>query len=163
LAVEKKGKGRSAKAVELPFATFADIEALGLEARIWCSGCHSVRRASFGADHRHRQFAGARLICKRRVPAQFGGGSVTCNSLGHLMIRPVETVDPSTAAETVTLVCPRCVPPWEIGPIRRSDFARLAPGVFDTAGAYFVCPACDSRLETHWSGGSGVPFTSNYR
>ena len=155
-------KRRAGKAIALPFRTFAEIEAHGLELQVWCSGCHTIRRLELEPAYRNRVFAGARLICKRLVAAQFGSvGRVTCNSIGHLQIRLPQAIDPSLAIECATLACPKCVPPWEVGPIPR-DWPTWAEALA-TSGAYFVCPACHTRLNTFWSGGAGVPFSERFR
>jgi hypothetical protein len=105
---------RSAKSVPLPFTTFGDIAALGLEARAWCSSCKSWGCIDT-SDPRWsgRRFAGTRLRCQKR---RYDGAP--CGGLGHLSIAPVERINPASAIECVHLTCGRCVPSWEILDVR---------------------------------------------
>jgi hypothetical protein len=44
LAVAREPNRQTGKAIALPFRTFAEVDAHGLELQVWCSGCHTIRR-----------------------------------------------------------------------------------------------------------------------
>jgi hypothetical protein len=49
---------------DLPFTTFSEIAALGLEAHVYCPTCHTMRQLDPMADRlRDRCFAGTRFRC----------------------------------------------------------------------------------------------------
>jgi hypothetical protein len=66
----------------VPFSTFGEIPALGLEVHVWCSRCKSSRRMDIsGQAMRARSFAGARFRCERvmwdgQVCGGFGAPSI---------------------------------------------------------------------------------------
>ena len=44
--------------VPLPFTTFGDLLSFGLEIQVWCSRCHTMRRAVIPAEKLRTRFAG---------------------------------------------------------------------------------------------------------
>jgi hypothetical protein len=44
--------------VPLPFATFGELLAFGLEVRAWCTGCKSMRRVEIGVRRLRQPFVG---------------------------------------------------------------------------------------------------------
>ena len=86
----------------LPFTTFGEIAALGLEVHVSCSRCYEPRRIAFADDRLlARPFAGTRFCCaKTRRNGETGGG------LGTVYVRPTEMLQvggpvslPSCSAE----------------------------------------------------------------
>jgi hypothetical protein len=58
--MSKQGTGakRMALHVPLPFTTFGDLLSFGLEIQVWCSRCHTMRRAVIPAEKLRTRFAG---------------------------------------------------------------------------------------------------------
>jgi hypothetical protein len=143
------GKRRSARCVPLPFRTFAELLAKGLEVHVYCAGCRGFRRAEIKPEHLDRCFAGARFRCP-------------CGAPGHPSFRPPgELITPGSAIEHVDLYCGRCVPPWEIRDV------RLEMPPWSTAplgrGERYRCPSRGRLVAMLAQGQPGIPFTERYR
>ena len=70
----------------LPFTTFGEAAALGLEAHVYCPSCYTTRQVDPAADHlRDRCFATTRFRCTN---VRWTGK--TCGSPGSVTIRPAE-------------------------------------------------------------------------
>ena len=61
-------KQRPSRIVPLPFATFGELLAFGLEIHAWCGRCKSMRKVEIGPRRLRRPFAGARLRCRCGCP-----------------------------------------------------------------------------------------------
>src|SRR5882757_3762077 len=97
----------------LPFITFAELAALGLEAHVYCPSCYTTRRVDPSADQlRDRCFAGTRFRCTH---VRWNGE--TCSGLGQITIRPAELLPVGGGADLAFLWCDRCLPRWEINHI----------------------------------------------
>jgi hypothetical protein len=124
----------------LPFSTFGEIAALGLEVHVWCMRCKSTRRVDITPAMHARHFAGARFRCERVM----WDGQV-CGSFGARSIRRPERLPTGTVC--ADLCCGQCVPPWEILDVDH----RSAPWALPT-GDRFRCPSCGSRFEMREKG-----------
>jgi hypothetical protein len=123
----RRGDRRSAS-VPLPFRTFGEILAHGLEVEVWCTRCKSWGRADLAGRHGQR-FAGARFRCK-------------CGGFGCPSISPAAPV-PFAPGDMITdLYCSGCVPPWEMRDM------RLDRPPWSTVSA-FLCPGCRRRVQMH--------------
>lgn len=128
---------------ELPFHTFGELPALGLEARVYCPCCfrwHRVNSADISL--RDRRFALARFRCMNTRRS-----GETCGAFGVVHIQPAERLPLGGAIRLAFLWCKRCVPSWEIShlPIDRAPW-NVADA---TANHRFRCPGCGSRIEWH--------------
>jgi hypothetical protein len=71
----------------LPFRTFGEIAALGLELTVHCSSCSREAKLDPTDERlRHRCFAGARLRCTAMIQ-RYTRPSSTCGQPGYLYIR----------------------------------------------------------------------------
>lgn len=138
----------------LPFSTFGEIAALGLEAHVWCLACKRQGRID-PADDRWsgRLFAGARLRCSSR---RLDGAR--CHSVGVLSLRPAERIPSNSGIEHACMQCLRCVPFWEILDVRldRPPWSALP------TGARFTCPGCRGPVSMVFHGGAGIPYTDRF-
>jgi hypothetical protein len=67
----------------LPFATYGDVDAAGLEISVTCSKCgRSVLIDAGNEAIRNRRLSGGRLLCTRVLPH-----GPTCTGYGHLTIK----------------------------------------------------------------------------
>jgi len=135
--------------VPLPFATFGELLAFGLEVHAWCAGCKAGRRVAIGVRRLRQPFAGARLRCR-------------CGGYGHPSIRPPQAIIPTDdATEYVDLYCGRCVPPWEIRYVR-FDLPPWSACML-ARDEQFGCPGCGEPVTMMAHNRPGTPFTSHYR
>lgn len=134
--------------VPLPFATFGELLAFGLDVHAWCTRCKAGRKVEIGVRQLRQPFAGARLRCQ-------------CGGYGHPSIRPPASHIPADdTIEYVDLYCGRCVPPWEVRYMRFdlppwSD-CRLA------RDEQFACPGCGQPVTMMTYNRPGTPYTSRF-
>jgi len=134
--------------VPLPFATFGELLAFGLEVHAYCPKCHSRRRVEIGLGRLRKPFAGARFRC-------------TCGSSGHPSITP-----PGGAAIVDELIeyfdfyCGRCVPPWEIRTMR-FDLPPWSACPLQR-GEGFACPGCGQPITMMSRNLPGTPFSPRF-
>ena len=129
----------------LPFTTFGEAAALGLEAHVYCPSCYTTRQLDPMADNlRGRSFAGARFRCTN---VRWTGN--TCGGQGTLTIQPAALLPVGGDVRIAFLWCDRCLPPWQIShiPIDRPPWnvvgSRGREGGF---GERFRCPGCGGRV-----------------
>lgn len=140
--------------MRLPFSTFGEIAALGLDVHVWCCSCwHRKQIDPADARWSARIFAGARFRCSGTHA--FGGA---CNGPGALSIKPREPIRAGSAIEHATLHCPRCLPYWEINDVRFG----VAPWPDLHRGERFRCPGCRDLLSMTFHGGPGIPGTDRF-
>jgi hypothetical protein len=135
----------------LPFTTFGEAAALGLEAHIYCPGCFRARQVDPAADRlRDRCFAGTRFRCTN---VRWTGE--TCGGSGSATIRPDELLPVGGNVTLAFLSCERCLPPWYINyiPIDRPPWAT----VDWRAGDRFRCPGCRGAVAWHIHGPTWRP------
>ncbi len=118
----------------MPFATFGELQRLGLVLEVWCSTCKSSRPVTINDHLAARRFGCARFTCG----AQRRGGAA-CRGLGHPHIVPAIRIE--RGATFVSLNCPRCVPPWSASPVEL-DRPPWSKAPIDTATERYRCPAC---------------------
>jgi hypothetical protein len=138
----------------LPFATFGEAAALGLEAHAYCPTCYRTRQIDPAADQlRNRCFAGARFRC---TSIRWNGE--TCGNPGTLTMRPAALLPVGGAVTLAFLWCDRCLPPWQISyiPIGRPPWSV----VYSRKGDRFRCPGCQSGVRWHVHGPKWRPFPS---
>ena len=139
----------------LPFATFGEAAALGLEAYVYCPTCYRTRQLDPTAGHlRHRCFATTRLRCANvRLTGK------TCGGPGSVTFRPAELLPVGGNVKLAFLLCERCLPPWYINhiPIDRP------PWTIDNwpAGDGFRCPGCGGAVRWHVHGRTWRPFAND--
>jgi hypothetical protein len=122
---EKGRLRRSARIVPLPVATFAELDAFGLEVHVWCPRCHTWGRPTIPAEKLRRRFAGVSFRCS------------ACKAPGYPSFRPGPHA-PNRQGDTITdLYCPRCLPTWEMLDVR-----------FDQTQSW-ACPGCRRPLLMH--------------
>jgi hypothetical protein len=134
--------------VPLPFATFGELLAFGLEVRAYCLKCHTRRRVDIGLRRLRKPFVGARFRC-------------TCGSSGHPSITPPggdAVVD--DVIEYFDFYCGRCVPPWEIRNVRfdRPPWSTCTL----QQGERFACPGCGQPITIMSRNLRGTPFTPRF-
>jgi hypothetical protein len=130
----------------LPFTTFGEAAALGLEAHVYCPTCYRTRQLDSTADYlRDRCFAGTRFRC---IKVRWTGE--TCGGPGSVTIRPAELLPVGGNVTLAFLSCERCLPPWYINyiPIDRPPWAT----VDWRAGDRFRCPGCRGAVGWPWWG-----------
>jgi hypothetical protein len=97
----------------LPFTTFGEAAALGLDADVYCPSCFRACRLDSKADRlRDRCFAGTRFRCTN---VRWSG--VICGGPGSVTIRPHELLPAGGDVRLAFLWCDRCLPPWYINHI----------------------------------------------
>jgi hypothetical protein len=129
----------------LPFRTFGEIAALGLELTVHCSSCSREAKLDPTDERlRHRCFAGARLRCTAMIQ-RYTRPSSTCGQPGYLYIRPRELLAISGSVSLALLFCRRCVPYWQIDHVQLDKLpwsaTRLGPD------DRFRCPACRGPVD----------------
>lgn len=89
----------------LPFTTFGEIAALGLEVHVSCSGCQALRRIDpTAAIVRERCFAGARFRCSHTR-----WDDVPCGTPGLVKVRPPVLLPVGGAVTLAFLQCGHCL------------------------------------------------------
>ena len=114
-----------APSVVLPFATFGDLLAHGLEMHVWCPRCHTWGRPIITAEGLLRRFAGSRFRCQ------------ACKAPGYPSFRPGPNALPRQGDTITDLYCPLCLPPWEMLNLRLDQ------------GQNWRCPGCRRPLLMH--------------
>lgn len=150
----------------LPFTTFEEIAALGLEVEVSCPSCHHIASADPASQQlRARRFVDVRFRCQQLIQPYTAHPARRCNTLGHLAIRPPadKAIQPGQAVPHAIVSCGSCVPHWEIAQAPRHDpvWKPLWDKIKD-ARTRIRCPGCGAGLITSWHGGEGIPFTQNY-
>ena len=145
----------------LPFETFSEIAALGLEVHVWCTSCHAHRIVPLSPAHAERRFAGARFRCTRQVQLYSAVSPHDCNGLGRLSIEPAQRINPASSVHRVHLWCMNCRPAWQIVDVRldQPPWSEVPLG----RGDQFQCPACGRAVGMDHQGGPGIPYTEGYR
>jgi hypothetical protein len=134
--------------VPLPFATFGELLAFGLQIHAWCGSCKSMRKVDIGPRRLRRPFAGTRLRCR-------------CGGYGHPSIQlPASRKPIDGASEYCDLLCSRCVPPWEIRHVRFDLLPWSACAL--ASGECFGCPGCGAPVTMLTYNRRGTPFTSHF-
>ena len=126
----------------LPFSTFGEIAALGLEVDVYCARCRAFRRLDLCNERLcHRCFAGAPFRCWR------------CGGPGFPKVRPAELMPVGGAVTLAYLFCRRCA--WEID---QAQLDRPPWSVSDLkSGDRFRCPGCSGRVDWHIHGPTWRP------
>jgi hypothetical protein len=121
----------------LPFTTFGEIAALGLEAEVHCSSCYRQTKV---ADRRltDRVFAAAPLRCSGMRDHGFAVPLQPCRAPGFLYIKSAVRLPVGGEVTLIFLSCSRCVPPWFIEhmPADRPPWLRAGWGPDDR----YHCP-----------------------
>jgi hypothetical protein len=114
----------------LPFTTFGEAAALGLEAHVYCPSCYTTRQLDPMTDNlRGRSFAGARFRCTN---IHWTGN--TCGGPGTVTIRPAELLPVGGDVRIAFLWCDRC------SPRLRADVAALRSRIYARVGGGSVAP-----------------------
>ena len=140
----------------LPFTTFGEIAAHGLEVHIYCPRCYTTHRIDPTAERvRDRCFAGTRFRC---TSTRYTGEA--CGGIGspEIELPEGERVRAGSGIEYAELHCPRCVPPWRIAQID----PNVPPWSVMRRGDRFRCPACGSAVGMTSHGGTGIPYTARF-
>jgi hypothetical protein len=127
----------------LPFATFGEAAALGLEADVYCPICFRTCRLDPAKDRlRNRCFARTRFRCTN---VRWTGH--TCAGPGSVTFRLTELLPVGGAVTVAILFCEHCLPPWYVRhipidspPWNAADWRR---------GDRFRCPGC--RRAVGWN------------
>ena len=118
----------------LPFKTFGEIAALGLEIEVHCSSCYRQTKVDL-ADRRlnDRVFAAAPFRCSGMRDRGFAVPLQPCRAPGFVYIKPAVLLPVGGEVTLIFLSCPRCVPPWFIEhmPADRPPFPRAGWGPDD--------------------------------
>ena len=135
----------------LPFSTFGQIAALGLEVGVYCPGCFAERRIDPASEAlRDRCFATIRFRCSR---SRWNG--LTCNAAGSVTIRPRELLKVGDPITLTFLFCNDCVPPWDIKRVQLDKPPWLIEGW--KTGDRFQCPGCRGPVSWHIHGPAWRP------
>jgi hypothetical protein len=152
--------------LSLPYTTFDEVRARGLEVVVYCSACR--RKAAIDLDDPRlagKSFAaGVRFTCSAVVQRWTADLPVICGSAASLHVRPppARRLKPSQAILHCAISCPRCRPSWTIDEARRDD--PVWKPMFERPRRHgFRCPACHAGLHLRWHGWDGEPFTDGYR
>jgi hypothetical protein len=139
----------------LPFATFGEAAALGLEAHVYCPRCYTKRQVDPTADRlRGRCFARARFRC---ISVRWTGEM--CGGQGSVAIRPTELLPVGSDVQLAFLWCDRCLPPWAINhiPIERPPWSVVEWRASDR----FRWPRCRGAVGWHIHGPTWRPFPND--
>ena len=143
----------------LPFTTFGEIAALGLEAEVQCSSCYRQTKVD-PADRRlnDRVFAAAPFRCSGMRDRGFAVPLQPCRAPGFVYVKPTVLLPVGGEVTLIFLSCPRCVPPWFIEhiPADRPPFLRVGWGPDDR----YRCPACRGRIDWRFHGPAWRPTYS---
>lgn len=123
----------------MPFATFGELPALGLQLKIWCSGCKSLRPLEIGDRLAPHRFGRVRFTCS----AQRYDGAV-CGGLGHPHVEPAIPVNRSEAF--VSLSCGRCHPAWRANGVQLERLPWSGAPI-DAGTERYRCPACGGKVQ----------------
>jgi hypothetical protein len=136
----------------LPFTTFGEAAALGLEAHVCCPTCYTTRQVDPTADRlRDLCFARTRFRCTN---VRWTGE--TCGGPGSVTIRPVELLPVGGDVRLAFLFCDRCLPPWYINHIP-IDWPPWSTAHW-RAGDRFRCPGCQAAVSWQVHGPTWRPF-----
>jgi hypothetical protein len=145
----------------LPFRTFGEIAALGLELKVHCSSCsREVELDPTDERLRHRCFAGARLRCTAIIQRYTAHPPHTCGQPGNVYIRPRERLQVGGSVALAFLFCRRCAPyGWQIDHVQldQPPWAATRLGPDDR----FRCPACRGRVDWQIHGPAWRPTYAN--
>ena len=126
----------------MPFSTFGEIAALGLEVHVYCARCQAYRRLELSDERvRDRCFAGAPFRCWR------------CDGPGVPKIRPTELLPVGGSVTLAFLFCRRCA--WEIDQAQLDQPPWSRSGL--KSGDRFRCPGCNGRVDWHIHGPTWRP------
>jgi hypothetical protein len=133
----------------LPFTTFEEIAALGLELHVHCPSCHATRRLTIECQPwRDRRFATARFRCRA-----VSWRREICDSPGAVQVRPAKLLPIGGAVTLAFLFRRRCT--WSIDRVQLDQppwsTARMA------SGDRYCCPACGGRVNWHIHGPTWCP------
>jgi hypothetical protein len=105
-----KAKG-GGKLHRLPFTTFDEIAALGLEAEVHCSSCYRQTKVD-PTDRRlsERVFAAAPFRCSGMRDRGFAVPLQPCRASGFVYIKPAVRLPVAGEVTLIFLSCSRCVP-----------------------------------------------------
>jgi hypothetical protein len=150
----------------LPFTTFDQVAALGLEVEIYCRRCHHQAKADPASPQlRGKRFVDVRFRCHQTVKLWTAEPARRCDSLGCLTIKPPadKAIRPGQSILHAYVGCGTCVPGWSIAQARRDD--PLWKPIWDKEGPRnrIGCPGCGHKLITHWSGHDGIPYTDGWK
>ena len=91
----------------LPFTTFGEAAALGLEADVYCPSCFRTCRLDPAADRlSNRSFARTHFRCTN---VRWTGD--TCGGPGSMTFRPTELLPVGGDITVALMFCERCLPP----------------------------------------------------
>lgn len=134
----------------LPFSTFDDVRARGLEVAVRCSRCwHNVTLDLADARLSTRSFCGGiRFRCTNVLKPWSEGPGKVCNAVGSLVVRPPkeESARLMGSGRHGYIVCPTCEPGWHIHVLARDE----APWreIFDHPRFTGLrCPTCRAKLK----------------
>jgi len=153
--------------VALPFTTFDEIAALGLEVEINCPACRHRAKADPRSDRlRGKRFVDVRFRCRQMVQRWTAHPAACCDTLGHLCILPApgKVILPRQAILYAHVACGSCVPHWAILQAPRQD--PVWKPVWDRMANKrnrLACPGCNDPLITSWQGQDGIPYTDGWR
>jgi hypothetical protein len=153
-------KAKGGKLHPLPFTTFGEIAALGLEVEVRCAGCrHEVKFDPADEQLRNRPFAGAPFRCTATIQRYTAHPAYICGRPGHVYIRPHERLQVGGPVTLAFLFCRRCAPyGWQINHVQldQPPWSATRFGPDDR----FRCPACHGRVDWHIHGPAWRPTYS---
>lgn len=150
----------------LPYTTFDEVAALGLQVEIYCRQCHHQVKADPASPQlRGKRFVDVRYRCHRMVQRWTAEPSKRCGALGTLTIKPAadKAIRPGQSILHAYVGCGNCVPAWSIAQARRDD--PLWKPIWDQESPRnrLGCPRCQNKLVTSWSGHDGIPYTDGWK
>lgn len=138
----------------LPFTTFDEIAALGLQVEIECRRCHHRAMADPASPRlRGTRFVDVRFRCEQLIQPWTAEPARRCHSLGHLNIKaPADKKIRGQGIMRAYITCGNCVPGWSIEQAPLDD--PLWKPIWDraTRSNCLVCPGCGRKLITVWTG-----------
>jgi DNA-directed RNA polymerase subunit RPC12/RpoP len=151
----------------LPYTTFDEIAATGLEVEIYCPRCHHEVMVDLASPQlRRKHFVDVRFRCHRMVQRWTAEPAKRCESLGTLTIKPPadKMNGPGHSILHAYIGCGNCVPAWSIAQARRDDRSAVE-AIWDQESPRnrLGCPRCHHKLVTSWSGNDGIPFTDGWK
>lgn len=134
----------------LPFSTFDDVRARGLEAAVHCSRCwHKVTLDLADTRLSARSFCGGvRFRCTNFLKPWTERAGEVCNAVGSVVVHPskAESARLIGSGRHGYIVCPACTPGWRIHVLAR-DEAPWREIFDDPRFTGLRCPACRSKLK----------------
>jgi hypothetical protein len=138
----------------LPYTTFDEIAAHGLEVEIECRKCrHRAMADPASPLLRGKRFVDVRFRCQQFVQPWSAQPARRCHSLGHIHIKP--TPDKKIHGQGIMrayVTCGNCMPSWSIDQAPLDDPLWKPIWGRATRSNRLVCPGCGRKLITAWTG-----------